>query len=123
MHQPTEKGQRLIEYLEGLKMFLKATKAPTEHPQEVAEKLNRENMETLFPYAMALGVENEWGKKFKKFFGDEEYKNFVRTKPYMSGSFIKSFTSSVSKSSGSKSGSGGGGRAGGGRGGGGGGGR
>ena len=120
LYQPTEKGQRLIEHLEGLKMFLKATKMPARKRLEIEEKLSPENMEKMFPYALALGLEKEWEKRFKWYFGTNEYHHFVHVHPYMSASFTRSFSSSTSKSSG---GSGGGGGAGGGGGGGGGGGR
>lgn len=121
MYQPTEKGQRLIEYLEGLKMFLKATKIPAKEKGELCEK----KMEKLFPYAMALGLEKEWEKKFKGLFGIEAHRHFVHSHPYTSASFVRSFSSTTSSSSGSSGGggSGGGGGAGGGGGGGGGGGR
>ena len=123
LYQPTEKGQRLTEYLEGLKMFLKATKTPTMERLKIEEKLSPENMEKLFPYAMALGLEKEWEKRFKWYFGVDAYNNFVHSHPYTSTTFAHSFSSSTSHSSGTSGGSGGGGGAGGGGGGGGGGGR
>ena len=133
LYQPTEKGQRLTEYLEGLKIFLKATKLPIKEKLRLEEKLNQKNMEKLFPYAMALGLEKEWEKKFSNIFGAVAYEDFVSHHPHMSHSFCSSFSSnlyrsSVSHSSGGSggfggSGSGGGGCSGGGGGGGGGGGR
>ena len=82
-------------------------------------------MEKMFPYAMALGLENEWKNRFENLFGSEEYARFVSSKPYISSNFIRSFNSNLYDSSYSKSGSGSGGRgfSGGGFGGGGGGGR
>ena len=123
LYQPTEKGQRLTEYLEGLKMFLKTTKIPSRERLKIEEKLTQENMEKLFPYAMALNLEEAWAKKFKGLFGLTEYGQFVHSHPYTSTHFIHSFSSSTSHSSGRSGGSGGGGSAGGGGGGGGGGGR
>ena len=123
LYQPTEKGQRLTEYLEGLKMFLKTTKIPSRERLKIEEKLTQENMEKLFPYAMALNLEEAWAEKFKGLFGLTEYGHFVHSHPYTSTHFIHSFSSSTSHSSGRSGGSGGGGSAGGGGGGGGGGGR
>ena len=126
MYAPTPKGQRLLEHLEGLKMFLKTTRDPA----NIRVGLNEKCLEKLFPYAMALGLEKEWEKKFSRLFGPKSCKSFMTDHPYMSHSFSHSFSSSVSGSShvpsssgGSGFGSGGGGCSGGGGGGGGGGGR
>jgi len=64
MKAPTINGRKVLDEIEGLKMFM-----------EVAEK-DRLNMlnppdktpqlfEKLLPYAIALGVENKWGKQFE----------------------------------------------------------
>lgn len=134
MYQPTEKGQRLTEYLAGLKMFLGATKTPIK--TKTKENLTENNMEKIFPYAVALGLEKAWAKKFAKVFGMKNYDKFVKEHSYTSDGFRSSFTSGLA--SGAKepssrsdsdsrdsisSGSGGHGFAGGGGGGGGGGGR
>lgn len=71
MYQPTEKGQRMIEYLEGLKMFLTTTQMPALKQKGIEGKLTEKGMEELFPYAMALGLEKEWERKFKKLFDIE----------------------------------------------------
>jgi len=120
MYQPSEKGQRLLEHLEGLKMFLKATKSPVKHTE-----LNEKTMEQLFAYAMALGLEKEWEAKFKALFGVAEYHAFVGSHPYTGYNMVRAFSTATSGSSAGSSGggSGGGGGAGGGCGGGGGGGR
>jgi uncharacterized membrane protein YgcG len=124
MYCPSEKGQRLTEYLEGLRMFLKATKLPKK------EALSEASMEKLFPYAMALGLEKEWENKFTKIFGEAVYKKIEKQCPHLSKDFASSFSSNLSKCSTAPSsrssgigGSGGGGFSGGGFGGGGGGGR
>ena len=123
MYAPTEKGQRLLEHLEGLKMFLKATRDPA----NIRVGLNEKCLEKLFPYAVALGLEKEWEKKFSRLFGREACQYFMTHHPYTSHSFSNSFSSNVSSSSHAPSsggfGSGGGGCSGGGGGGGGGGGR
>lgn len=118
--QPTFKGQRLLEHLKGLSMFLKATQNPS-YKNIVKEPLLDETcMEKLFPYAMALGLEKEWENKFKNMFGNEHYNTFTSKHCFVSRNFTRTFSQCTSTSSG---GSGGNGRAGGGSGGGGGGGR
>jgi len=123
MYAPTEKGQRYLEHLEGLKLFLKAVRDPA----QIRVNLNEKCLEKLFPYAMALGLEKEWEKKFTRLFGKESYNGFIAHRHYMSHSFCSSFSSCAAGSSHPPSsggfGSGGGGGAGGGGGGGGGGGR
>lgn len=64
MYRPSPFGQHIIEQLKGLKMFLSAT-----HISPTAPTLTIEQMEELFPYALALGVEDKWEDKFKSIFG------------------------------------------------------
>lgn len=137
MQAPTVFGRKRMDEIEGLRMFM-----------EVAEK-NRLNMlnppdktpqlfEQLLPYAIALNVENAWGKQFDsilaKAIENNEYKptwyvgnpgSMFRVNHLTSnlGSSMSSAVSSTSTPpSSSSSGSGGGGSSGGGGGGGGGGG-
>lgn len=137
MQAPTVFGRQRMDEIEGLRMFM-----------EVAEK-DRLNMlnppdktpqlfEQLLPYAIALNVENEWGKKFDsliaKAIESKEYKPTWYAGSHTSmfhmnhltsnlGSSLSSAVSSTSTPpSSSSSGSGGGGSSGGGGGGGGGGG-
>ena len=111
MYQPTEKGSRVIEHLEGLKLFLKTIKTPI----EIEKKLDKKCAEKLFPYAVALGVEKEWRNKFEKLFNTKDNVMFRIS--------TSDFISKTKASSSCSSGSSGGGCAGGGFGGGGGGGR
>ena len=82
MFQPTLIGQRQKEQIEGLKMFLKAVSTPAnaeEAPlEDVSEKkpalskakrLTPKDMDNLFPYAVALGIEKEWSKRYLAIFG------------------------------------------------------
>lgn len=120
IYKPSEKGLRLIEHLEGLKMFLKATK----EPEVIKKSLDDKCMEKLFPYAMAIGLEKEWKEKFTSLFGKEAYQEFMLYHPYTSNTFASGVsTSARPPSKGGGSGSFGGGCSGGGFGGGGGGGR
>jgi uncharacterized membrane protein YgcG len=132
---PTVSGRKMMDEIEGLKMFM-----------EVAEK-NRLNMlnppektpqlfEQLLPYAIALGVENAWGKQFETIIAQaierKEYNPtwYVGSTMFdahmitssLGSSLSSSLSSSSTPPSSSSSGSGGGGSSGGGGGGGGGGG-
>ena len=86
MFQPTLIGQRQKEKIEGLKMFLKAvskTSQPQDLPKDetntpkadkpvkltMEKRLTPEDMDNLFPYAVALGLEKEWSKRYADFFG------------------------------------------------------
>ena len=70
MYCPSVYGQDVIEQLKGLKMFLSATHRPSE-----AKILSQKQMEDIFPYALALGLEEEWESKFKSIFGSALYNN------------------------------------------------
>ena len=81
MFQPTFLGQRKKEKIEGLKMFLKAVSVipskkeisdeqPVDNtPLSTEKRLTPKDMDNLFPYAVALGLEKEWSKKFETIFG------------------------------------------------------
>jgi predicted membrane protein DUF2207 len=140
MSSRTQKGVTTKEHIQGLKLFLKVTEtqrlkmlqspnapyaAKTQAPERTVDLF-----EKLLPYAMVLGVENEWAKQFK---------DIYRTPPdwyqgnwstfsvlYLTSSINSSFVGSVNSAfspaaSASGSGFGGGGAGGGGGGGGGGG--
>jgi len=136
LFQPTLPGQRQKERIEGLKMFLKTingheTSQPSEKMENglsSAKRLTPRDMEALFPYAVALGLEKAWTQKFLNVFGDETYR-LMTTSPEYDTVFRSSLTTAcynsaqLPTSSSSGIGSFGGGHAGGGFGGGGGGGR
>lgn len=136
---PTPRGRALMDEAEGFKMYLSV--AEKDRLNLVHEpELNVERFENLLPYAIALGVENQWGERFENAlkrsmqdtktynpswyigtgFGAAAFSpsNFTSTM----GSSFSSAISSASTPPGSSSGSGGGGSSGGGGGGGGGGG-
>ncbi|HZH69914.1 MAG TPA: DUF2207 domain-containing protein [Flavobacteriaceae bacterium] len=62
---PTPKGRKLMDEIEGFKMYLSVAEQrqleSVHHP-----KLTVEKFEAYLPYAIALGVENSWAKKFEK---------------------------------------------------------
>lgn len=59
MHQPTEKGQRLFEHMDGLKMFMTAVH------QDYPKDASFEKMEKLLPYAVLFQIEQEWLEKMR----------------------------------------------------------
>ncbi len=145
MFQPTIIGQRQKEKIAGIKMFLetitgnqiisKDTQAQADDTgMPMENRLTPADMESLFPYAVALGLEKAWKKKFKTIFGIPLWQETMRN-VYYHDNFTTNFShccrdaihipSSGSDGFGSSSGFGssGGGFSGGGFGGGGGGGR
>ncbi|MBI5969704.1 MAG: DUF2207 domain-containing protein [Deltaproteobacteria bacterium] len=135
---PTVIGRRLMDKIEGFKMYLSAAEG---------DRLNRMNppdktpalFEAYLPYALALNVENEWAEQFTEVFKKISAETGRQYSPAwytgaawgamgaggFASSIGSSFTGAVSSSStapGSSSGGGGGGSSGGGGGGGGGGG-
>ena len=61
--QPTVEGQRVMDQIEGFVMYLGTAEGEflqSMHPPEVTPEL----FEKYLPYALALGVENEWAEKF-----------------------------------------------------------
>ncbi len=136
---PTVEGRKLMDEIEGFRMYLVTAESRFLNDAHKPD-LTVERFEALLPYAIALGVENEWGKKFSNHLKTSSLESNSNYNPiWYSGmlgaavfrpdaftrSFGSSFSSSISSSStppGSSSGSGGGGFSGGGGGGGGGGG-
>ncbi|MGH9600907.1 MAG: DUF2207 domain-containing protein [Terriglobales bacterium] len=140
---PTSAGRRVLDQIEGFKMFLSAVEGDRMRMLGAVEK-TPQLFEKYLPYALALGVEHEWAEQFADVFaraaqtpGGEGYSpawysgsNWNRLSAAgFASSFGSSFSSAVSSSStppgsrsGSSSGGGGGGSSGGGGGGGGGGG-
>ena len=135
---PTVKGRAIMDDIEGFKMHLNvAEKNQLDVLHE--PEMTIERFESLLPFAIALGVENQWGKKFEKALKNslqetQKYQpawyrgtaSAVAFSPARFSSDLgRSFTSAISAAStppGKSSGSGGGGSSGGGGGGGGGGG-
>jgi uncharacterized membrane protein YgcG len=143
MPAPTETGRKLMDHIEGLKMYLSVAERDElknlQHRGEDEPSLTPERFETLLPYALALDVEDAWTGKFTSAVGAAVAEQTQQRMHWytgsgaalgglgsMSQSLGKSLSSSISSSAtppGSSSGGGGGGSSGGGGGGGGGGGR
>lgn len=99
---PTVLGAQTMSELEGFKLYLKTAEenrlnllTPPERTPELFEK--------LLPYAIALDVENEWGKKFDNVLKQIDYKPewYSSTRPFMPGTFShtlgNSFNSSINR--------------------------
>ena len=134
---PTLAGRRLLDKIEGFKLYLSVAEKDElnfKHPPDKTPEL----FEQYLPYAIALDVEQQWAERFtgvlgKALTGDTKYHpgwyhgrswdhNNIGSFTNSMGSAMSSTVSSSSTAPGSSSGSGGGGSSGGGGGGGGGGG-
>lgn len=133
---PTLAGRQLMDAIEGLKLYMQVAEKERLNLLNPPDR-TPEHFEALLPYAMALGVENNWNEQFADILAKaavDPVSGQHRTPPWYNGhtpfaglasSLGGAFTGAVSASSGapgSSSGSGGGGSSGGGGGGGGGGG-
>ncbi|MBW2714616.1 MAG: DUF2207 domain-containing protein [Deltaproteobacteria bacterium] len=138
MRRPTKAGRRLMDEIEGFKMYLCTAESDDIRRLE-GPKRTPELFEKFLPYALALGVENEWAERFSDVLEQAGMGEDGGYRPvwYSGGSFdrfgseglVSSLGSSLSgaiasnsSAPGSSSGGGGGGSSGGGGGGGGGGG-
>ncbi|MGF1556856.1 DUF2207 domain-containing protein [Paucihalobacter sp.] len=135
---PTVKGRAVMDEIEGFKMYINV--AEQKQLDALHEpKITPERFEALLPYAIALGVENKWGKKFENALSKSLQETQSYSPSWYTGAAVgmafspssfstdmgRSFSTAISSASsppGSSSGSGGGGSSGGGGGGGGGGG-
>lgn len=134
---PTRAGRRLLDNVEGFRLFLDVAEKDEMNFKNPPEK-TPELFERFLPYALALDVEHQWAERFARIFvalqgSDNAYRpvwyhgrNWSVHHPTMLtgalGSSLSSALASSSTAPGSSSGSGGGGSSGGGGGGGGGGG-
>lgn len=136
LKQPTLRGRIVMDHIEGFKLFLRVAE------QDRLQALNPpditpEMFEKYLPYALALGLENDWCEKFQNVVNQSNIENYnprwySGSMPYSAlgatgfaaaiGSSFSSSISAASSAPGSSSGSSGGGSSGGGGGGGGGGG-
>ena len=138
---PTPEGRRLMDEIEGLKLYLGVAEreelARMSGPGEAAPPLDAKRYEALLPYAVALDVEDAWTTKFTAAAGAEAAAAAMHGIAWYHGGDITSLSrlasdvggaldsriASASTPPGGSSGAGGGGFSGGGGGGGGGGGR
>jgi uncharacterized membrane protein YgcG len=137
MRRPTLRGRKLLDEMLGFSDYLEIAEKDEMNLRNPPEK-TPELFESLLPYALALGVEQEWSEKFARVLGDIRnpdgsgwhptwYKGSFNTSnlAYSTNSMTSGLSSAVKSSvspPGSSSGGGGGGSSGGGGGGGGGGG-
>ncbi|MCK9225009.1 MAG: DUF2207 domain-containing protein [Candidatus Muirbacterium halophilum] len=131
MKAPTVYGRKIMDKIEGLKMYLSVAEKEWLQKFTPPEK-TPEEFEKMLPYAIALKVENEWGEKFTSILkiGSEGQENYKPSWYYgrslrgfspssfagnMSNSFGQAISSaSTPASSGGSGGAGGGGGGGGG---------
>lgn len=133
---PTRSGRRDLDRIEGFKMYLDSAERDT-FRELGAPHDSLEVFEKFLPYAVALGVDYNWGKRFQSiieqaiaedkidFHRASVYQSSYSSSMFSSSSLSSALSSSIASSStppGSSSGGGGGGSSGGGGGGGGGGG-
>jgi uncharacterized membrane protein len=64
MKAPTEAGQKIIDELNGLKLFMTVAVAEKVEAMDMPE-LTPDLYEELLPYAIALGVDKEWTQNFE----------------------------------------------------------
>ncbi len=68
MPAPTEKGRKLLDHVEGLKLYLSVAEkqdlARLQRPDASEPSLTPERFEQLLPFALALNVEEAWTDKF-----------------------------------------------------------
>ncbi|MEE4639237.1 MAG: DUF2207 domain-containing protein [Wenzhouxiangella sp.] len=68
MPAPTERGRRLLDHVEGLKLYLSVAEkqdlARLQRPDAAEPSLTPERFEYLLPFALALEVEEAWTDKF-----------------------------------------------------------
>jgi uncharacterized membrane protein len=105
--RPSEEKLHKQSLIEGFKMYIKA--AETEQLQfHNPPEMTPEHFEKILPYAMALGVEEIWGEKFKsalsKMMQSTDYQHtwYVGNTPFnymMMHSFTNSFSNSIATSS------------------------
>ncbi len=136
MKAPTMQGRKILDHIEGFRMFLQT--AEKDRLNELTSPDNRSRLfEKYLPWAVALDVENQWAERFTRYleeagtpvasgqYSPSWYIGSYHTPVALShsiGTSLASAVESASISPGSSSGSGGGGFSGGGGGGGGGGG-
>ena len=70
IYKPSKEGKRIIEHIQGLKMFLETAGLSTNGTSKSIVDVKM--MENLFPYALVLGLEKEWNRKFKKIFNAQD---------------------------------------------------
>ncbi|WFB34411.1 DUF2207 domain-containing protein [Kiritimatiellota bacterium B12222] len=63
MKAPTEEGRKLMDALEGLKLYLQTAEVDRLHNMH-APPLTPEHFDAMLPYALALGVEQKWAETF-----------------------------------------------------------
>jgi uncharacterized membrane protein YgcG len=74
LRQPSQAGRKLMDRIEGFRMYLstaerdelRGAQPGSSQPSSIEPEMTVDRYEQLLPYAVALGVENEWSKKFAR---------------------------------------------------------
>lgn len=85
LETPTVAGQKLVEQIEGFKLYLSVAEKDRlnfQHPPDMTLGL----FEQYLPYAIALGVENEWGKAFESTLSNNELASTSTSRSRFGGS-------------------------------------
>ena len=101
LKKPTLQGRRLLDKTEGFKKYLEVAEQEElnfKHPPRKTPKL----FETYLPYALALGVENEWAEQFTNVFNTQDDNKDYKPSWYSGSNWnnnnLTSFTDSVGSS-------------------------
>jgi uncharacterized membrane protein YgcG len=106
LRAPTDLGRRVMDRLDGLRLYL--TTAETDRLNMQAPEITTERFEALLPYAVALDAEKPWSDAFAKAFerahpGEEvthHYRPTWHSGGWSSGDFGRAVSSTVSGASG-----------------------
>lgn len=91
MSSYTAQGRAVTDHIEGFRMYLKETEQPVYQQLAVPEK-TLDLFEKYLPYAIALGVENEWAEKFDALLQKAIAEGYQPAYYHTGGSFGRSFT-------------------------------
>lgn len=87
----TVEGRKIEDEIEGFKLFIKTAS------EDEIKAQTPETFDKYFPYAYALGLENEWAKKFESLLNSYNYEPTWCSGFYVGSAFnVTSFTSSFS---------------------------
>lgn len=65
MRAPTVQGRKLMDQIDGFKMYLETAEKNRLNFEKTAPKMTVSRFESLLPYAIALGVEKPWSEHFE----------------------------------------------------------
>ena len=93
----TQAGMALKNHILGFKMFLEATESERMHFVGTPPTKTPELYETYLPYAIALGVEKRWYRKFVPIFQEYGYRKGTYKPHWCNHVLFRSFGNSLTK--------------------------